>query len=89
MERPAFSPGGSALITTSDNLTASSQLCAIILEALSKDAAARFDNHPHLLGKGFEMVSILREAYEPTGELAVMHLHDALPIFSNISHVSG
>ena len=42
MERPAFSPGGAALITTSANLTASSQLRAIILEALSGDAAARF-----------------------------------------------
>ena len=78
MERPPFSPGGAALITTSANLTASSQLRAIILEALSGDAAARFDNRPHLFGKGFEMVSILREAYAPTGELAVMHNFCAL-----------
>ena len=72
MERKAFSPGGPDFITTATNRIASGQLRSALLDALTGDAAVRFDNRDNLLGKGFEMITILREAYAPTGELALM-----------------
>ena len=72
MERKAFSPGGSSLVTTYTNSAASGQLRSALLNALTDAAAVRFDNRDDFLRKGFEMVKKLREAYAPTGTLALM-----------------
>ena len=45
----------------------------IILATLFRDAASRFDNGPQFIDKGFKMVTILRDAQAPTGELALMN----------------
>ena len=39
---------------------------------MTGNAVVWFDNRGNLLGKGFEIIDILREAYAPTGELALM-----------------
>ena len=67
-EQKAFSPGGPGLVTNAANRTASSQLRSALLDALTGNAAVRFDNRDNLLGKGFEIINILHEAYAPTGE---------------------
>ena len=73
MELPSFSPGGTALVTTGTNRVASRQLRVAILSALLGDAAARFDDRPQFIDKGFEMETILRDAHAPTGKLAFMN----------------
>ena len=70
MELPAFAPGGDGLVTASANQTASSQLRAEILAAISGSAAAQFSARPQFVGKGFEMVAHLRRFYAPTDPAA-------------------
>ena len=69
---PAFFPGGTALITTDANQIASCQLRSAILQALTGDAASRFDKRPDLIYKGFETMTILRNAHAPGGNLALV-----------------
>ena len=71
LEMDCFAPGSDDLVTTPSNRVQSSQLRTALYAALSKAAAARFDDRDDLRGKGFEMVAILREAYAPTGEDAI------------------
>ena len=71
LEMDCFAPGSDDLVTTPSNRVQSTQLRTALYAALSKAAAARFDDRDDLKGKGFEMVAILREAYAPTGEDAI------------------
>ena len=71
LEMPCFDPGSDALVTTDANKTQSAQLRNCLYAALTKAAVARFDDRDDLKFKGFEMVSILREAYAPTGDDAI------------------
>ena len=68
---PPFTPGTSKLKTNASNVVQSSQLRTTINTLISGDAAAHFDSCNDLVGKGFEMVSILLSAYAPTGNKAV------------------
>ena len=72
LEMPAFSPGGTASITMDANQTASRQLRLLILQTLTGDAASHFDERPDLIYKGFEMVTILRDAHALSGNLSIM-----------------
>ena len=71
MEMPPFTPGTAELKNTAANAVQSSQLRTAINTAISGDAAAHFDSCDNLISQGFEMVSILRSAYSPTGDEVV------------------
>ena len=71
MEMPPFAQGTDKLKTTADNAVHSIQIRTSINTAISGDTAACFNYCDDLVEKGFEMVSILRSAYIPTGDEAV------------------
>ena len=71
MDIPPFAPGTAELKTSAANAVHSSQIRTAINTEISSDSAAHFDLRDDLVGKGFEMVSILRTAYSPTGDMAV------------------
>ena len=80
MEMPPFALGKAGLKTTVANSVQSSQLRTAINTAISGDAAAHFDSCDNLVGKGFEMVFILRKAYFLTVNEAV---------FANFNQIFG
>ena len=80
MEMPPFAPGTVDLKTTASKAAQSSQLRTAINPAISSDATEHFDSCDNLVGEDFEMVSILRDAYTPTGDEAV---------FANFSQLFG
>ena len=69
---------GDALITTKLNTTESSQLWSCLFQLPKSAVMARFDDHNTLQGKGFEMVTILRDVYTPTGDNAVLPSFNSL-----------
>ena len=71
MYMPPLAPGTAEIKTTVANAVQSSQLCTAINTAISGVSAVHFDSRDNLVGKGFEMVSILRAAYTPTGDKSV------------------
>ena len=66
MEMPPFALGMAELKTTTANVVQSSQLRTNINTVISGDNASHFESRNNLIGKGLEMVSILRTAYAPT-----------------------
>ena len=101
MEMPPFAPGTANLKTNAANAAESSQLRTAINTEISGDAAAHFDSRDDLVGKGFEMVSILRATYAPTGDEAVFakfnqlfgldiqHGEELATYMSRIHHISN
>ena len=68
---PCFVPGSDELVTTSANKTPSAQLRNCLYATLSKAAVAHFEACDNLNFQSFEMVAILRKAYDPTGNDSV------------------
>ena len=66
MEMIPFMPDMAELKTTTANVVQSSQLRTNINTVISGDNASHFESRNNLIGKGLEMVSILRTAYAPT-----------------------
>ena len=64
---PPFTPGTADIKTTVANAVQSSQICTAINTAIFGDAATHFNYRNNLVDKVFEMLSILRNAYAPTG----------------------
>ena len=62
MEIPPFMPGTAELKTTTTNAVQSSQLRTAINTTIYGDAAENFNSRDSLVGKSFEMVSIIRAA---------------------------
>ena len=80
MDMPPFAPGTAKIKNTAANAVQSSQLRTTINTSISGDAAAHFNSLDDLVGKGFEMVSILRATYSPTGNKEV---------FANFNQIFG
>ena len=101
MDIPSFAPGTAELKTTAANAVHISHLRTAINTAISGDAASHFDLRDDLVGKGFEMVSILRTAYSLTGDKAVFanfnqifwlgmeHGKELVNYMSRIRHISN